>query len=237
MKFSNLILIISLISSIESTLGPGDRKSKSKAKVETTTPTTPATPADNQVDDTLSVIDRNLVTNNRITPREIIFNHNKYCKPCASVKSFKGKVIGYVTPWNAKGYDVSKTFSKKLDFIAPVWLQISRKGRKDYQFTGTHDIDKKWMKSVLSKNEKTQFLPRILFENLKPTDLHALFNDEEELNSLAKMLVEKANEYNFGGYVLEIYSQLGISFIVRSSKFEIDLKLNHYTRWSRQSSN
>lgn len=210
MKFYAFLMISCLISSLDSTLGPGDRKSKSKTKVETATTTSaPPSAESNQIDTTLSVIDRNLVTNNRITPREILFNYDKYCKPCASDKTFKGKVLGYVTPWNSKGYDVAKMFSKKLDSISPVWLQITRKGRKDYQFTGTHDIDKKWMKSVRKNNEKSQFLPRILFENLKTTDLHALFNDEEELTSLAKMLVEKAKEYNFDGYVLEIYSQLG----------------------------
>ena len=65
------------------------------------------------------------------------------------------------------------------------------------------------MKSVVKNDKNTLIVPRILFENLKATDLHALFNDEEELDSLAKMLVKKANEYKFGGYVLEIYSQLG----------------------------
>jgi chitinase domain-containing protein 1 len=65
------------------------------------------------------------------------------------------------------------------------------------------------MKTVLKNDKTTLFVPRILFENLKATDLHALFNDEEEIESLAKMLVSKANEYKFGGYVLEIYSQLG----------------------------
>lgn len=65
------------------------------------------------------------------------------------------------------------------------------------------------MKNVLKQDNNTLFVPRILFENLKTNDLHALFNDEDELESLSKMLVNKANEYKFGGYTLEIYSQLG----------------------------
>ena len=52
-------------------------------------------------------------------------------------------------------------------------------------------------------------MPRILFEKLKMDDLHAIFNDEEEKQAIGKMLVAKAKQYGFDGYVFEIYLQLG----------------------------
>lgn len=213
MKLFILITIYCLISSIQSTLGPGDKKTKEKSKIKSKEPEASTPTSQNntsQLIDDRSVVDRGLINENRIPPKDIIFNHNKYCKQCSTLKNFKNKVLGYVTPWNSKGYDISKVFAKKLDYLSPVWLQIIRKGRKDYQLGGTQEIDKKWMKSVSKNNKNVLFVPRIVFENLKTPDLHALFNDEEELEALAKMLVDKANELNFSGYVLEIYSQLGI---------------------------
>jgi hypothetical protein len=32
-------------------------------------------------------------------------------------------VLGYVTPWNAHGYDVAKSWGGKFSLVAPVWLQ------------------------------------------------------------------------------------------------------------------
>lgn len=32
--------------------------------------------------------------------------------------------------------------------ISPVWLQVRHKGNKEYEITGTHDIDTKWVEDV-----------------------------------------------------------------------------------------
>lgn len=156
-----------------------------------------------------SVKDRKLVKKS-ITSSEILKNHAKYCQQCSTVKSFKNKVLGYVTPWNSHGYDIAKIFGNKIDYISPVWLQIKRIGRRKYTLTGTHDIDSSWIDQVKQNSNNTASLvPRILFEKLKMEDLHALFNDEKEIDALAKMLVDKSLEYKFDGYVFEIYLQLG----------------------------
>ncbi|QQP41392.1 Chitinase domaincontaining protein 1like, partial [Caligus rogercresseyi] len=48
-------------------------------------------------------------------------------------------ILGYVTPWNSKGYDVAKIFkAPKLDLISPVWVQL----HPDLSLHGLHDIDK-----------------------------------------------------------------------------------------------
>ncbi len=204
-----LIIIISL-SLVSATLGPNDKKNKPKKETPNIVKQEePVVSSSLSGQNDLSVVERNLVNGFKIPSHEIVKYSHLYCKKCANMKTFKNKVLGYVTPWNSKGYDVSKLFAHKLDLISPVWLQIVRKGHHHYELTGTHDIDSKWMKNVHKTNPNSLFVPRILFENLKTNDLHALFNDEQELEALGKMLVQKSIEYQFGGYVLEIYSQLG----------------------------
>lgn len=50
--------------------------------------------------------------------------------------------------WNSRGYDIAKIFHKKFTHVSPVWLQIKVKS-DGYQITGTHDIDKGWVKEVI----------------------------------------------------------------------------------------
>lgn len=196
-----LLFIALLVALVVATLGPDDKKVKNKKQKSDT--------AIKLAD--LSVEKRNLVKRTIESASDIVKYHEKYCAPCAKERSFNtsGRVLGYVTPWNSKGYDVAKTFGAKLDLVSPVWLQIKRNGRKRYELTGTHDIDQSWMSGVRAASASVRFVPRILFEKFKAEDLHALFNSEEEIEALNAMLIRKANEYKFDGYVLEIYMQLG----------------------------
>ncbi len=131
MNFPNFLILSCLIVSGLATLGPGDKKSKTKVKKENVPPpedpkvmytTTTTESIGDQVD--ISVVERNLVKIDKIPVTDLVNYHSFYCKPCAGNKSFESKVLGYVTPWNSKGYDVAKTFAKKLDYVSPVWLQV-----------------------------------------------------------------------------------------------------------------
>ena len=194
-----IVSLVILVVVVNATLGPDDKKkAKSKTKA-----------AEKIKLASKSVVDRNLVKKDIDIENDVVKSHQKYCEPCAVQKTFENKVLGYVTPWNSKGYDVCKLFAKKLDYISPVWLQIKRTGRKKYELA-EHDIDSNWMQQVRSSNgSEVSFVPRILFEKLTVEDLHALFNNEEEIEALTKMLVAKAKQFNFEGYVFEIYLQLG----------------------------
>lgn len=228
MKIISFILIILIIHNANSTLGPGDKKNKKSSK---TSKNSEKSDKDDNHNDEISknivnkstkgipVFDLGLIKSDANT-KEIIDNHANYCAECSHDKLFRNKVLGYVTPWNSKGYDIAKIFANKLDLISPVWLQIQRTGRNKYKLTGTHDIDKGWMKDIRnssdSSHQQTEIMPRILFENLQTEDLHAIFNNEEEKQAFAAYLVRQAREYKFDGYVLEIFSQLG-----GYAKFEI----------------
>ena len=187
----NFLFYLSLFFLVSSTLKPSEKTKEKNTKYAE-----------------LSVEERGLI-NNDIDGDEIVKNHAIYCNKCKNQKKFDQKVLGYVTPWNSRGYDIAKVFANKIDLVSPVWLQIQRTGRKKYEFTGTHDIDIKWINKLKkNSNQTSQLVPRILFEKLKMEDLHALFNDEEEIESLTKMLIKKSIDFKFNGYVLEIYMQL-----------------------------
>lgn len=50
--------------------------------------------------------------------------------------------------WNNHGYDVAKIWGSKFNYVSPVWLQVLRKGPKQYELGGAHDIDAGWVKDV-----------------------------------------------------------------------------------------
>jgi chitinase domain-containing protein 1 len=77
-------------------------------------------------------------------------------------KSFRGPVLGYVTPWNSHGYDIAKNFGGKFSLVSPVWLQVTVSSNEDYLIGGAHDVDKGWMADVRNKGAK--IVPRLLFE-------------------------------------------------------------------------
>jgi chitinase domain-containing protein 1 len=64
-----------------------------------------------------------------ITPHprieQILQEHFHFVPSQVHVKHFQGETLGYVTPWNSKGYDMAKLFSRKFTYISPVWLQVS----------------------------------------------------------------------------------------------------------------
>jgi chitinase domain-containing protein 1 len=200
MSKTSALLVCLLIFNIhlfDSTLGPGDKKRKTTAKQN-----------NEHSEHEIESANNKFIANDIISSNDIIENHSKFCATCAN-KIFNGTVLGYVTPWNSKGYDVAKLFSKKIDLISPVWLQIRRSKINNYELSGTHDIDKNWLKDVVSNsNGRTSIVPRILFEKMNNQDLHRLFNDENEMTKLVSMLVKEAKKYKFNGYVLEIYIQL-----------------------------
>jgi chitinase domain-containing protein 1 len=195
MKFKYFLFILFWLA--EATIGPGDKKSSKKEQKDT------------QIDfkSNQSVFERNFVLKDLKNVIEIVKYHRSYSNDIQ--KKFSNSILGYVTPWNSHGYEVCKIFAKKFSQISPVWLQIKKIKSKKYEFSGSHDIDENWMNVVKEKSEsKVEFLPRILFEKWTPQDLYSLFNDEQEMQSLIKMLIKNSNKYKFSGYTLEIYIQL-----------------------------
>ncbi|XP_020834991.1 chitinase domain-containing protein 1 isoform X1 [Phascolarctos cinereus] len=154
---------------------------------------------------TLTVQERGLVVSD-LKAQDVVLEHGSYCAQKTRHRHFPGHVLGYVTPWNSHGYDIAKTFGNKFTLISPVWLQVKRRGLELYQILGLHDADQDWMKSVKKQAKNVRIVPRILFDKWTRDDYRSLFSSEDEIEELAKTLVQVAQNKHFNGYVLEVWS-------------------------------
>jgi chitinase domain-containing protein 1 len=180
----------------EGTLSQGDQK-REKSKKETKSRKGPVQK---------SVIDRGLVVEDPL-PEDIISEYQTYQSKVDV--HFAGKVLGYVTPWNNRGYDVAKLLGEKFSFISPVWLQIRQQAPNTYTVTGTHDVDIGWIEAVRKSSGYTvRLVPRVLFDGWNVKDFMSLISDVDEQEHLVKTLVDSAKKYNFDGFVLELWSQV-----------------------------
>ncbi|XP_044281461.1 chitinase domain-containing protein 1 isoform X2 [Varanus komodoensis] len=155
-----------------------------------------------------TVQDRGLVVTDS-KAKEIILEHKSYCAKKAQERYFLGDVLGYITPWNNHGYDIAKIFGSKFTTISPVWLQVKRRGKEKFQFTGLHDADQSWMKEVKKNAKNIKIAPRILFEGWTFQDFESVFDSEDEIEELSNNMVQVAKSENFDGFVVEVWSQLG----------------------------
>ncbi|XP_074129694.1 chitinase domain-containing protein 1 isoform X1 [Sminthopsis crassicaudata] len=153
----------------------------------------------------LTVQERGLVVPD-LKAQDVVLEHNSYCAPKTKERHFSGHVLGYVTPWNSHGYDIAKIFGNKFTMISPVWLQVKRRGVELYQILGLHDSDQDWMKSVKKQARNVRIVPRILFDKWTRDDYKSLFTSEDEIEELAKILIQVAKNKHFDGYVLEVWS-------------------------------
>lgn len=168
-----------------------------------------------------NVLDRKLVTEAPLV-KDIIKYHATYHQDVYS-QNFGNSVLGYVTPWNNKGYDIAKIWAPKFNYISPVWLQIKRQSPNIYIITGLHDVDHAWMKSVRQKGARNniKILPRIIFENWQGSDLKAFFMEPTSLTEQKAFIeeIKKAcKQWKFDGVVLEMLSQIG-KYADKSVKF------------------
>ncbi|CAF2312208.1 unnamed protein product [Rotaria sp. Silwood2] len=200
----------------ESTIGPGDRKSSSRTR---TNINSSSSSSSNFIPHVHSlaiskeylppsethVLQRNLLQEN-INPKLILENYLSYCYTCVDTRQFTYPTLIFITPWNNHGYDLVKNFTKKFDYISPVWFSIKRINTEKYSIEGIHDIDSKWIETLKEKHSDIRIVPRVLFDKWPANDVHALFQSEDEKQQLSLTLKNFLIEYNhlFDGYVLEL---------------------------------
>ncbi|XP_072944827.1 chitinase domain-containing protein 1 [Epargyreus clarus] len=168
-----------------------------------------------------NVLDRKLVVETPLV-KDILKYHATYHHD-VSWRNFKNTVLGFVTPWNSKGYDVAKTWSPKFNFISPVWLQIKRQTPNIYIITGLHDVDHAWMKTIRQRGSESslRIVPRLLFDNWQQSDLKAFFSEatsHSEQKALIDEVKKTCKQWKFDGIVLEMLSQIG-KYTEKSVKF------------------
>ncbi|KAL4642167.1 chitinase domain-containing protein 1 isoform X1 [Arapaima gigas] len=201
MKLTLVFLSLSLSLSLSALLVSGTL-SKTDAKKSSKSLDLEALPVDQPVQE------RGLVV---VDPqwRDIVREEKRYCPKTTGVRNFQGSVLGYITPWNSHGYDIVKLFGPKLTSVAPVWLQLRRRGQESFHVTGTQDHDPGWVKAVKKSNRKLKILPRLLFDGWSYKDYISVLDSEDEIEELGREVVEVAKAEGFDGYVLELWSQLG----------------------------
>ncbi|XP_063145376.1 chitinase domain-containing protein 1 [Candoia aspera] len=141
--------------------------------------------------------------------KDIVLEHKSCCATKGREHSFEGETLGYITPWNSHGYDIAKTFGNKFTTISPVWLQVKRRGKEKFQFTGLHDVDQGWMKEVKRNAKSIKIVPRILFEDWSYHDFENVFGSEDEIEELSNAMIQVAKSENFDGFMIEVWNQLG----------------------------
>ncbi|XP_037277711.2 chitinase domain-containing protein 1 [Rhipicephalus microplus] len=142
---------------------------------------------------------------------DILKHHRSYCNTKTKTRRFAGDVLGYVTPWNNRGYDIAKIFGSKFRFVSPVWLQLelSQETTTGFAVAGQHDVDVGWVQDVKSAGEAVRMVPRVLFEKWTPQLLTKVSSSKKKMGAMAKTLVDVAQKSGFDGYVLELWSQFG----------------------------
>lgn len=197
--FGAVLLALFVVHECCGTLSPSDVKNKGKKVKELKVKQGPQLS---------SVIDRGLIQEEP-SAKDILVENGAFYEETA-LKNFRGNVLGYVTPWNNHGYDVAKTWGAKLNYVSPVWLQVLRKGPKQYEVGGTHDIDAGWVQDVkkAGKSINNKVVPRILFDKFTDKDFSQLLTYSEERTIAAKLILDTVRKYKFDGIVLEVWSQL-----------------------------
>lgn len=118
--------------------------------------------------------------------------------------------------------------------ISPVWIQINRKGKENYEIAGTHDIDVNWIKEVRSASKgKTKILPRILFDKFSDHDYSQLLSYPNERQIVTKLIVDICTKYKFDGIVLEVWSTLSMRvedepLVALVRGIAVELKMNWF---------
>eukprot|EP00904_Undaria_pinnatifida_P009081 jgi/Undpi1/5302/HiC_scaffold_2.g00583.m1 len=111
-----------------------------------------------------SVEERRLVTK-AVSAASVLREHQAWHSE-EGTKRFSGETLGYVTPWNGRGYDFARTFRSKLDYVSPAWYQLrgwsaaQQENGGDassasptgvdmiFSLAGGHDFDEAWVSDV-----------------------------------------------------------------------------------------
>ncbi|XP_031849883.1 chitinase domain-containing protein 1 [Nomia melanderi] len=192
------ISLLLLVQFSECTLSPpkGKANKKGKGKIDSK-----KGPGDQDV------FSRSLVVKNP-KPHDIIRESGTYFSNTTN-RRFKGEVLGYITPWNNNGLEISKTFHGKFTMVSPVWLAFPEGNAFSYKLS-THDIQKKWLKEMRAANNEdhhVKILPRVLFEHWSVKDIIGLYSDTRKQIELISAFIDTAEAFHFDGYVLEMWNQ------------------------------
>ena len=213
--YFSVLLITSLCLVTEQTLSRSDRKKP--VSQDTCTPGDPLCDKSADVPVTLdtTVVDRNLVRED-VTYLDVIRNHNKYSQNHATTRFVSiPTTLGFVTPWNSKGYEIALTFSRKFTHISPVWFQILPNG----EINGKHDIKEKWLRKLYKSNPDLKVIPRFIIEGWTAEEFDTFFSRADREIQLIDDVTKLLKQHKMHGAVLEVWRQMPARFFPQLVSF------------------
>ncbi|KAF5826821.1 glycoside hydrolase superfamily [Dunaliella salina] len=134
-------------------------------------------------------------------------------------------VLGYVTPWNPAGYELSVRFRKKLTHVSPVWYQLRRAkvdSNKEWVLVGGHEYNQAWIDAVrqpgdaqescaaveeascsmINAEVPTRIVPRVVVEVEEAQDHLDLVQSPE---AAIEAIVREVEAKGYDGIVLEVW--------------------------------
>ena len=82
-------------------------------------------------------------------------------------KHFNKLTLGYITPWNNNGLELSLKYSAKFDFISPCWFEIkpeSHQGKFNSKIEGANNVNTSFMAELREKKPEIKIVPRFKCE-------------------------------------------------------------------------
>ena len=107
--------------------------------------------------------------------------------------------LGFITPWNDVGYNLTLDYCNKFSDIVPVWFRIEYE-QGNFVLKGDDVINEKWINEIKIKCNNIKIVPRLLFDFRQ--DL--FINQFKKLINLMKISLKQIlNKYNFDGIFIE----------------------------------
>eukprot|EP01098_Paradermamoeba_levis_P006232 TRINITY_DN2590_c0_g1_i1.p1 TRINITY_DN2590_c0_g1~~TRINITY_DN2590_c0_g1_i1.p1 ORF type:complete len:392 (-),score=105.47 TRINITY_DN2590_c0_g1_i1:83-1258(-) len=166
---------------------------------------------------TRSVTERGLLES--VSAFKIIKEHSRFSINEQNKKNFKGKSLGFITPWNAKGYDLALKFPQKFDLLSPCWYQLKQDANFKPFLQGKEGVNRKWLQQIQEANPKVGIIPRFIIE-WDSGEQVAQKDNEQLWQGFVDLIVNelKQEKYagvmvDFGGLLQAHFSPLMITFL------------------------
>eukprot|EP00898_Chlorokybus_atmophyticus_P004242 jgi/Chlat1/4819/Chrsp31S04861 len=122
--------------------------------------------------------------------------------------------LGYVTPWNALGYELAERFAPKFTHIAPVWYQVRKSASSvGLELAGAHDTDLAWARRVQQGGKqddsnnittRTRIVPRFILEGFEGKEAAGKFLASDALKQrCVDLIVRECVGKGWDGAVFE----------------------------------
>ena len=141
-------------------------------------------------------------------PTTIISSSNNQSSTSKNFGS--GITLGYITPWNPKGNELTLRYRSKFDIIAPVWYTVhsilkEEENEPIYEVKGgpTNSEDEEWLKEIQKGEGSPNLSPRFFLDSWTEDDFLAFLSMETTANSLISEILRVIESNKYNGMVLE----------------------------------